>query len=281
MNKQKTRPFRRLKLRRMHDTRRTVEPVPRRELARRPDPFPSATPRAQAPGLLASVATLGEVEEALAFGADLIDLKDPASGALGAWQPGALAAAVAAVGRRRPVSATVGDLAPEASGLAAAARRTAAAGVDMIKLGFLARADHRVLARNLAPLADEGLRLVAVLMADQNPDLHLPATLAAAGFFGVMLDTADKQAGGLRHHLAGPELAMFVREARAHRLFCGLAGSLGLADIVPLAALRPDYLGFRGALCAGDRADALDPACGRRVREAIDRAAAAMAAQAR
>ena len=263
------------------DAKRNVEPVPRRDLARQLDPAHFAAPRAAAPGLLASVATLGEVEEALAFGADLIDLKDPAQGALGAWPPDALAAAVAAVGGRRPVSATVGDLAPEASGLAAAARRTAAAGVDMVKLGFLAGADHRALARDLAPLADGGLRLVAVLMADQDPDLHLPGTLAAAGFFGVMLDTADKRAGSLRHHLAGPELAAFVKQARALRLFCGLAGSLGLADIAPLAALRPDYLGFRGALCAGDRADALDAACGRRVREAIDRAAAPMAAQTR
>ena len=41
-----------------------MEPVPRRELTRRLDPFPSAPPRAEAPGLLASVATLGEVEAA-------------------------------------------------------------------------------------------------------------------------------------------------------------------------------------------------------------------------
>ena len=41
----------------------------------------------------------------------------------------------------------------------------------MVKLGFLAGADHRSLAPELAPLAGDGLRLVAVLMADQDPDL--------------------------------------------------------------------------------------------------------------
>ena len=214
-------------------------------------------------------------------GADLIDLKDPSRGALGAWPAGLLGAAVSAVGRRRPVSATVGDLPPEASHLAAAARRTASAGVDIIKLGFLAGADHRSLALELAPVAGEGLRLVAVLMADQDPDLGLPATLAEAGFFGVMLDTADKKAGGLRKHLGEPELAEFVLAARRLGLFCGLAGSLRVADIAPLASLQPDYLGFRGALCAGDRTDALDVACGRRVREALDNAAAAAVGQIR
>ena len=158
--------------------------------------------------------------------------------------------------------------------LAAAARQTATAGVDMIKLGFLAGADHRSLARELAPLAGDGLRLVAVLMADQDPDLGLPAILTEAGFFGVMLDTADKKAGSLRKHLGEPQFAEFVRTARRLGLFCGLAGSLGLEDIALLAALRPDYLGFRGALCAGDRADALDFGRGRGVREAIDTARA-------
>ena len=47
--------------------------------------------------LLASVATLDEIEEALAFGADLIDLKDPSRGALGHGPPALLAAAVRAV----------------------------------------------------------------------------------------------------------------------------------------------------------------------------------------
>ena len=45
--------------------------------------------------MLASIATLDEIEDALAFGADLIDLKDPSRGALGAWAAGLLGAAVA------------------------------------------------------------------------------------------------------------------------------------------------------------------------------------------
>ena len=60
-------------------------------------------------------------------------------------------------------------------------RATAATGVDIVKLGFFAGADHRALARALSPLAGGGIRLVAVLMADQGHDLAIAGTLAEAG----------------------------------------------------------------------------------------------------
>ena len=52
----------------------------------------------------------------------------------------------------------------------------------------------------------------------------------------------------------------------------GLAGSLGLADVAPLAELGPDYLGFRGALCGrGGRTAGLDAAAIAEVRAAVRR----------
>jgi (5-formylfuran-3-yl)methyl phosphate synthase len=51
----------------------------------------------------------------------------------------------------------------------------------------------------------------------------------------------------------------------------GLAGSLRLADVAPLLALAPDYLGFRGALCEAGRTSVIDPERVRAVRAAIDR----------
>jgi uncharacterized protein (UPF0264 family) len=72
----------------------------------------------------------------------------------------------------------------------------------------------------------------------------------------------------------------FVATARLNGLLTGLAGSLGLADIPPLAALGPDYLGFRGALCSGGRESALDPAALAAVRAALDAAQPARASSA-
>ncbi|MEP9351214.1 (5-formylfuran-3-yl)methyl phosphate synthase [Xanthobacter sp. KR7-225] len=236
-----------------------------------------------APGLLASVATLTEMAQAIAGGADIVDLKDPARGALGAWRTADLAAAVvrwrALPPGAPPLSATVGDQPLEPGALAAAAARVAATGVPLVKIGFAlgpetgAEALAACLAA-LAPLA-RAHRLVGVLFADLRPDLALVPRFAQAGFAGIMLDTADKTAGSLRRHLDDRALAGFLSAARAHGLMSGLAGSLTRADAAPLAALGPHYLGFRGALCATGRTGALDPARLAAVRAALRRAAAA------
>src|SRR5207248_4650901 len=62
------------------------------------------------PKLLVSVRNRAEAEAALAGGADLIDVKEPKRGALGAADARTLAAVVAAVAGRRPVSAALGEL---------------------------------------------------------------------------------------------------------------------------------------------------------------------------
>jgi len=226
---------------------------------------------ARRPALLASVADLEEAETALELGAEVLDLKDPRAGALGAWSAERLAAAVARFGGRVPLSATTGDLPMEPKLLRAAAERAAASGVDVVKVGFFTDEGRTDVLEALRPLAARGVRLVAVLMADRDPDLTDLAPFARAGLLGVMLDTAEKRAGGLRRHRTEVELARFVAETRELGLLCGLAGSLGLADIAPLARLGPDYLGFRGALCGGDRRGRLDPEAFRRVRIALER----------
>ncbi|MFG1428484.1 (5-formylfuran-3-yl)methyl phosphate synthase [Roseixanthobacter glucoisosaccharinicivorans] len=229
-----------------------------------------------APGLLASVATLAEMDCALAGGADIVDLKDPTRGALGAWAVPDLQAAVArwrALPENRPLlSATVGDHPPMPEVLAQAVRTVGATGVPLVKIGFFPQTSDAPLyacLQALRPLARE-YRLIAVLFADQAPDFAVLPQLKAGGFHGAMLDTADKGAGRLTDHLPLPRLRDFVTQARSLGLLTGLAGSLRLEDIAPLRALYPDYLGFRGALCCGTRTDALDPVALARVRAAMD-----------
>jgi len=208
--------------------------------------------------LLASVRSAAEAQIALAAGAGFIDAKDPGSGALGALPAATVRAIVAAVGGRRPVSATVGDLPFTVAALAPAIEATAACGVDFVKVGWFTAgvpappADTaRILGRTCA-----ATRLVAVLLADRQPALDQVAMLAACGWHGVMLDTADKRAGRLLTHLDLPRLAAFVAAGRAAGLLVGLAGSLALDDVDALRALQPDYLGFRGALTGGLGRDA-------------------------
>jgi uncharacterized protein (UPF0264 family) len=223
-------------------------------------------------GLLASVRSAAEAALAVA-GGDVIDAKEPSAGALGRVESSVLRAIVREVAGRRPVSATIGDLDLSPSMVSAAVKATAADGADIVKIGVFPGALEATWAA-LQPLARRGLRLVAVIFADRAPDLiELPERCAEAGFFGVMLDTADKAAGPLCAHLDREALAGFVARARSLGLASGLAGSLRLGDIPSLAPLGADYLGFRSALTIAGRSSGLAATALRAVREALDQAA--------
>jgi (5-formylfuran-3-yl)methyl phosphate synthase len=224
-------------------------------------------------GLLASVTSVEEAQIALAAGADIIDLKDPARGALGALTAERITTIVDALGGRCPVSATVGDLPPDPGVLSQRVQATAATGVDYVKVGLFGAAYFGRCVDALA-LQGAGVRLIAVLFADLKPELTALALLAQAGFTGVMLDTADKAAGGLRRHMSARQLARFVRSAKALGLMTGLAGSLKREDIPALLPVDPDYLGFRTALCyEQSRIAAVDPAAIAAVRAQLSRSA--------
>jgi uncharacterized protein (UPF0264 family) len=224
---------------------------------------------------LASVRSAEEAAVALAGGADIIDAKEPAAGALGRVDPGTLRAILAAIAGTCPVSATIGDMPLEPLRVAAAVERMAADGADIVKIGMFDGAVEETLAA-LRPIASRGVRLVAVLFADRAPDIaSIVARCSASGFFGVMLDTGEKTGGPLGAHLSAPALAEFVALARGSGLASGLAGSLRVGDVAALVPLGADYLGFRSALTAGARADALDVVAVRRVRRAIDQALSA------
>ena len=210
-------------------------------------------------GMLASVSNLNEALLILKIEVDIIDLKQPERGALGALEPATVRSIVTAVGGHCTLSATVGDLPMQPDILTSAVKQMAATGVDYIKIGFFPGDDWPGSMAALAELAAAGLPLIAVLFADTRPDFTILPTLSQSGFKGVMVDTMDKQKGSLTQIMSPSEIQDFVETAVDSQLLCGLAGSLRLDDINPLAAFRPDYLGFRGALCRqADRTAQLD-----------------------
>ena len=219
--------------------------------------------------MLASVADAAEAEIALIEGADILDLKDPAAAPLGALNAAAIRAVVAAVGKRRPVSAVAGNLASPAE-LAAATREIAATGVDYVKVGLFP-GETDALIDAVKPIATQ-TKLIAVLFADQGANLALIPRLSAAGFKGVMLDTVGKDGKRLIDHLDISALQRFLDLAHAAGLSAGLAGSLEAPDIARLLPIGPDLLGFRGALCGGkDRAKTIDATQVRLIRDLIPR----------
>jgi uncharacterized protein (UPF0264 family) len=205
------------------------------------------------PRFLASVMSAPEALTALAAGAEIIDGKNPAEGALGALPHATVRAIVEAVGHTVPVSATIGDLPANPDVLCVAAIAMAATGIDLVKIGFFDGGDAKASIAALGRLDLGQARLVGLLLADRNPDLNLVAAMADAGFAGVMLDTATKDGRALPDVMSTAQISRFVDAARAVGLFVGLAGALRLEHIPIIAALTPDVMGFRGALCSGKR----------------------------
>jgi len=219
--------------------------------------------------LLASVTDESEARLCVSLGADIIDAKNPAAGALGALPAERVRAIRAALPAHVPVSATIGDPSGDAERVAQAVRLTAATGVDFVKIGFWPGAPHEDTIGELGRLSLQRARLVAVLLADRGIKLELLDPLARAGFAGVMLDTFDKRAGALPDIASPASLRDFVAAVRAMGLFAGLAGSLRLQHVPLLLTLGADVLGFRGALCLGAaRTATIDPAAVRAVRRA-------------
>lgn len=208
---------------------------------------------------LASVRSRAEAELVLASGADIVDLKDPGQGALGAVAPGVIRDCLAAIGGRKAVSATVGDVPMHPDTVAGAVAATADLGVDIVKLGIMPGGDPLGCFELLAGL---NLRagLVLVFFADSLPDFDPVKAAAGSGASGVMLDTMGKKTGSLPDHMPLPAIARFVDRTRDAGLQAGVAGSLRADHLQPLLALSPDVIGFRGALCEqGVRGRELDP----------------------
>ncbi len=220
--------------------------------------------------MLASVIDAEEADIALRFGADIIDLKDPANGTLGAVDLEIARRALASVARRRETSAALGDPPYAETALNARARALASMGVDYLKLAV----DRQTLARlreSLTALARE-TALVGMMFADEAPDFGLISDLADMGFKGAMLDTRDKSAGRLLTQLDIVRLGEFGAHCRAAELIWGLAGSLEAPDVPRLMLLGPDVLGFRGALCRDhSRINAIDPQSVALIRDLIPR----------
>jgi dihydroneopterin aldolase len=123
-------------------------------------------------------------------------------------------------------------------------------GVDYVKVGLFPGPRREDCIRALSALAQR-TKIVGVMFADREPDGALAPVMANSGFAGAMLDTADKRNGRLLDYIDITGLGEFTDTLRTHRLMAGLAGSLEPPDVPRLLLLAPDFLGFRGALCAG------------------------------
>lgn len=212
--------------------------------------------------LLVSVRNREEAQIALAAGVDLIDVKEPNLGSLGAASATLGAQIVALVAGRTPVSAALGELL-EFDG----AGGWDEAGVDYAKFGLAGCADFsdwplrwRTAWQTLRPTCGR----IAVAYADwqaaraPHPQQVLEQA-STAGCAGLLIDTFDKAAGSLFAQLSTEALQRLIEQARQAGLLLVLAGGLQGDDFRRACALQPDYVAVRGAVCQGGRSNSIDP----------------------
>ena len=215
--------------------------------------------------LLVSVASEEEVTPAVDGGADIIDVKNPQEGPLGANFPYVIQRIRKLTPPELPVSATIGD-APNLPGMMSlAALGAAMCGIQYVKVGLLgthAPRDAIFLLQQVCRAVREyspQTRIIAAAYADAHkvnamPPLLLPAVAEEAGVDGCLLDTIQKGDGTLRTYLSDAQLQDFAAQCHCAHLLCAIAGSLAEKDIPHVCKFRVDIMGVRTAACRGDRA---------------------------
>ena len=255
------------------------------------------------PQLLVSVRDAAEAAAALAGGADIVDVKEPARGALGAADPATWDAVLRACAGRVPVSVALGEAAPfldavppdawcgaapggvrEAPGVPP--RTPIPAGVRWAKLGPAGLAAGRGRAgdvwdareRFVTPPAAAGpFAWVAVAYAD-HAAAHAPPpgeTVARETRDGTgagrvfLVDTFAKDGRGLFDHLGERGVADLCGRAKELGFAVALAGSLRPDDFPRAVRCGADVIAVRGAACDGPRTGRVSAAKVRALKAAL------------
>jgi uncharacterized protein (UPF0264 family) len=213
---------------------------------------------------------IDEARAALAGGADILDVKNPLEGSLGANFPWAIKAVVELAGGRVPVSATIGDLDYKPGTASLAALGAAFSGADYIKAGLLGvkSAEQAVdMLTNIVQAVkgyDRKKKVVASAYSDFSrvgsiPPMLLPKVAKSSGADVVMVDTAIKDGRSTFEFMSEQDLSEFISLGHRLGLKVAIAGTIGFEDLDMLKRIDPDIIGVRGIVCGGDRKSSIKP----------------------
>jgi len=208
---------------------------------------------------MVSVTNPDEAVEAVKGGADIIDVKNPAEGALGANLPWITRRIIQCAGGCE-VSATIGDM-PNLPGTASLAALAAALlKVDYVKIGMLGPRnveEAKILTGTVVRTMNEfklGAKVVIAGFADYEKQgcvdpMLLPKVAREADAWGVLIDIREKSGRNLFDYYALDEIKKYVQESHKLGLKTALAGSLGKEDMQRIILTGADIMGARRKVC--------------------------------
>ena len=209
--------------------------------------------------LMVSVINPEEVPVAIAGGADILDVKNPAEGSLGAANADILQKVRALTPDFVQVSAAIGDM-PNLPGTASlAALGAASCGVDFVKVGLYGpkseeEAIYLLSAVRQAVRALPGVKIIAAGYADAQraatlDPRWLPGIARKAEIAGCLLDTYIKDGHNLFDFLTPAVLRLLAEEAHAGGLLFAVAGAVQADQLREAHEIGADIIGVRTAAC--------------------------------
>ncbi len=198
--------------------------------------------------LIVSVQSVSEAELAAAGRADLIDIKDPASGSLGRASEIVLQQIIKRFGNRYNLSAALGELRERAC------FQPPDPLLSFTKFGLAHCINWPWQQKLLEYARQSSVTLVPTIYADafraQSPSPQAILDFVIKNQWHVVLiDTWKKDGSSLFDWLSFAELDQIITETHAHGSEIALAGSLTLNHVPQLHQLKPDWVAVRGAVC--------------------------------
>ena len=212
--------------------------------------------------LLISPINHDEAVEAIEGGADIVDVKNPKEGSLGANFPWVIKDIRGLTPDDLLVSATLGDVPYKPGTVSLAAMGALVSGADYIKVGLYGTKnyDEAVEVMTNVVKAVKDVNSDAIVVASGYADAHrvgaispwdIPKVARDSGADLAMIDTAVKDGKTLFDYFTIEDCENFVNEAHGYGLKVALAGSVKKDQLKPLYDVGTDVVGLRGAACVG------------------------------
>jgi len=212
--------------------------------------------------LLISPINTEEAQEAIAGGADIIDVKNPKEGSLGANFPWVIKSVREMTPKKMLVSATLGDVPYKPGTVSLAALGASVSGADYIKVGLYGTRNYdealevmENVVKTVKDYNDKAL-VVASGYADANrvgavDPMEIPKVAADSGADIAMVDTAVKDGKTLFDFMDENLITRFNQEIHDYGMKSALAGSVKKGQLSILHRSGCDIVGIRGAACIG------------------------------
>ncbi len=213
--------------------------------------------------LLVSAINLDETKQAILGNADILDIKNPLEGSLGANFPWVIRQISDYVDGKYTISTTVGDVPYKPATVALAALGCAYSGSNYVKVGLLGPSNYEEALEVMDAVVrtindyDKSITVVSCGYADaenigsiQPEDIPKVAKDSKSDI--AMLDTYNKKGMKLTDYLSVEDLRSFVDASHKENLKVALAGSVNESHIDLLKSINCDIMGVRGCVCTNN-----------------------------